>query len=171
MFCQYTCSRAGVTSTCQFGILRCELSPPVSPALTENAIWHSFELRSEVIPPVCRPECSRTTVRWRVDLIEKRTDTGGRAMQFRMRVVDVFHMSGGRTIFVGIVDGVPRDKLIGPSKAELLVDGVVVARINLEGEELVESSTHRHLRSLSTSDTVPVSSAVATESVCELRKL
>lgn len=74
---------------------------------------------------------------------------------FQMRVADVFHLSDGRTVFVGEILG--SASRIGKTKCQLLVDDVVRDYIEIEGEILFTTNKTNH-RAVSVDKAVSITS-------------
>ena len=86
---------------------------------------------------------------------------------FEMKIVDVFHFSDGRTVFVGHISGKP--KYIRPCKCDLLIDGVPKAQFQIEGEMISDSQSAQGFRSISTCAAVPLDKNATARSTCVLR--
>lgn len=87
---------------------------------------------------------------------------------FEMLIADVFYMSGGRITFGGTVSGT--ENFIGPCQCEVVVDGKQFAIIKLEGE-MMPTSMHKNLRSVSTLDPLKLDKDLVAKGVCKLRSL
>lgn len=74
---------------------------------------------------------------------------------FRMTVEDVFQLSFGRTVFVGIIDG--ETELIKSCQCDLIVAGEKKGTVYIEGEMITENRSNIVKRSLSTAENVELS--------------
>jgi hypothetical protein len=97
-------------------------------------------------------------------------------MTFKMDIVDIFHLSSGYTVFVGVISGY--DSLIKHGiQAEILVDGKAIKVIELHGEWIANRSYDRGYkgdkghRSLSTLEAIELTSAFVKEHSCILRSV
>lgn len=84
-----------------------------------------------------------------------------------LKVLDVFRFQDGRTVFVGPVQS--ETKYISRSQADLVVDGHVVAIVELEGEMIPNGRHPLGYRSVSTIDAVDFQSISPTEAEVSLR--
>ncbi|HWL09445.1 MAG TPA: hypothetical protein VNQ76_13640 [Planctomicrobium sp.] len=76
-------------------------------------------------------------------------------MSFQMQVVDIFHLSDGRTVFVGeIIEGPSH---LGRMQCQLSVDDKEKYRFDIEGEMHFTPKTTSQ-RAISTMADIPVSS-------------
>jgi hypothetical protein len=86
---------------------------------------------------------------------------------FAMKNADVFPFADGRTVLVGPIDG--DVKFIRSCKCELLIDGVPIAIIQIEGEMMPDRSSAQGYRSVSTRDAISLNRQVLASSDCVLR--
>lgn len=77
-------------------------------------------------------------------------------MKFEMQIMNVFHLSNGRTIFGGVISN--HSELIGACKCELHFDGKCRQEIACEGEQIVKKHTSNELRAIGTIENVPLTS-------------
>lgn len=73
-------------------------------------------------------------------------------MGFEMKIVNFFHLSNGRIVFVGTVDGHP--SLVRSCKCKLMHNSEVRQIINCEGEQIVKKVAPSELRSFATLDQI-----------------
>lgn len=73
-------------------------------------------------------------------------------MIFEMHILNIFRLSNGRTILGGLIPSHP--ELIRKCHCELLFEGEIRQRINLEGEQIVKKIGINDLRALATIENV-----------------
>ena len=71
---------------------------------------------------------------------------------FIMNVIDIFHFTDGRTVFVGYIFGY--EKFIHKCRCTLFLDDQQICELSIEGEMLVEKRYKSEKRSLSTLDNI-----------------
>lgn len=86
---------------------------------------------------------------------------------FELEVADTFHFTDGRTVFVGPVQS--ETQYIPPGQAELVVNGQVVAVIELEGEMIPSSRHPLGYRSVSTTDSADLGPLSPSDAEVRLR--
>ena len=89
-------------------------------------------------------------------------------MQFEMKVVGIFNLSSGYTIFVGPVSG-EKSRIKCGTKAQVLVDNTLLKVVELHGEWIADKKYPLDYRSLSTLSKVDISSDFIKEHNCILR--
>jgi hypothetical protein len=85
---------------------------------------------------------------------------------FSMKIVDLFHFSDGRTVFVGPATSEP--KFVRACKCELLVDSELRSVIQIEGEMMPDRNLKEGYRSVSTRDAIQLDKELLAMSDCRL---
>ncbi len=88
---------------------------------------------------------------------------------FEMHVEDVFHFTDGRTVFIGSITG--GAKFIRRCRCELLLDGVVVQILEIEGEMIPSGQSATESRSVSTLEPVALTNENRIGHSCMLRQV
>jgi hypothetical protein len=70
------------------------------------------------------------------------------SMRFEMRIMNVFRLSNGRTVFGGLVSGHP--ELVRACKCELQFEGECRQKLECEGEQIALKHSQNDLRAIGT---------------------
>lgn len=92
-----------------------------------------------------------------------------KANEFEMIVFDVFHLQGGRTVFVGSVKGL--NKLIQKCQVEVLVNEKIYKIIEIEGEWFFNAQHPEGHRAISTTASINLTTDIVKKQQCKLRML
>ncbi|AFY83605.1 hypothetical protein [Oscillatoria acuminata] len=90
-------------------------------------------------------------------------------MAFEMKICEIFKLQSGQTVFAGPLEGTSIS--IQNCQAELEVDGVIIQKLMIEGEFIMNVKHPVGHRAIFTTESVKINRSIIKQQTCYLRSV